>query len=163
MEYLYSPFPLLAVMSKIRTSRTIRDGIMDCRCLNSNGKNAKLTVVRVARWAWRTVCQGLVDHPREGRGPSARSTRAAHHTVCFEDNFGLSAVDSWTVHPEVTFLEKLCQKPQILNKLQRPTDRPPQGLGLSALQQKTYFSLDFQRNLFIKWNCHSSKCNACRF
>jgi hypothetical protein len=59
-------------------------------------------------------------------------------------------VDPQTARPEEIFLEKLCQKPQILNKLQRPADRPPQGPGQSAPQQKTDFSQDFQQNLFIK-------------
>jgi hypothetical protein len=94
----------------MRTSRTIRDGLTDCPRLNSNGKNAKSTVVRVARWARQTVRQGLADHPRVGRGPSTRSTRAAHHSVCFEINSGQSAVDLRTVRLEEIFLEKTLPK-----------------------------------------------------
>jgi hypothetical protein len=45
MEYLYSLFPLLAVMSKTRTSLTIRDALTDCPLLNFNGKNVKSTAV----------------------------------------------------------------------------------------------------------------------
>jgi hypothetical protein len=97
----------------------------------------------------RTVLQGIADRLWVGCGPSARSTRATHHTVCFEVNFGLSSMDPRTVRPKQIFLEKLCQKSQILNKPQRPADRPPQGPGLFTPQQKTDFSQDFQRNLFI--------------
>jgi hypothetical protein len=64
----------------------------------------------------RAVRQGLADRLRVGRGPSARSTRAAHRSICFEVNFGLSVEDSQTVRPNEFFLEKLSQKPQILNK-----------------------------------------------
>jgi hypothetical protein len=69
----------------------------------------------------RTVRQGLVDRLRVGRRPSARSTRAAHHIVCFQVNFGLSAVDPRTVRPNKIFLEKLCQKSQILTKAREPS------------------------------------------
>jgi hypothetical protein len=72
----------------------------------------------------QTVHQGLADRPRVGHGSSTRSTRAVHHSVCFEVNFRTSAVDPRTVRPGATFLEKLCQKPKILNKSQRPADRP---------------------------------------
>jgi hypothetical protein len=41
LEYIYPPFPLLAVMGKTRTSRTVRDALADYPRLNSNGKNAK--------------------------------------------------------------------------------------------------------------------------
>jgi hypothetical protein len=151
------PFPLLAVMSKMRTSRTVRDGLMGCPRLNSNGKKAKSTVVRETRWAGRTVRQDPADHPRVGRRPSVWSTRAAHHSVWFEVNSRLSAVNPRTVRPEVIFSKKLCQKPQIINKLQRPVDRPPQGPALSAPQQKTNFSHDFQWN---SWNEITTHLNA---
>jgi hypothetical protein len=59
-------------------------------------------------------------------------------------------MDPQTVCPEAIFLEKLCQKPYILNKPQRPAGRLPQGPGLSAPQRKIDFSQDFQRNLFNK-------------
>jgi hypothetical protein len=47
---------------------------MDCRCLNSNGKNAKSTAGETDRWAGRTVRQGDADRPPETRGLSAQST-----------------------------------------------------------------------------------------
>jgi hypothetical protein len=143
-------------MSKTRTSWTVHNGLTNSPRLNSNNKNAKPTVAELpvgpsglSTRTLRTVCQGLADGPWVGCGPSARSTRVAHHTVCLEVNFGLPTMDPRTVRPKEIFLEKLCQKPQILNKPQRPADRPPQGPGLSAPQQKTDFSQDFQRNLFI--------------
>jgi hypothetical protein len=68
-------------MSKMRTSRTVCDALTNCSCLNSNGKNAKSTAVRGARWAGRIVRQGPADRLRVGRGLSARSTRAAHRSV----------------------------------------------------------------------------------
>jgi hypothetical protein len=94
MEYLYSPFPLLAVMSKTRTSRTVRDALMDYLCLNSNGKNTKSAAIRGARWIGRTVRQDPADCPPGPRGPLARYARAAHRSVCFEINFGPSAEDT---------------------------------------------------------------------
>jgi hypothetical protein len=71
MEYLYSPFLLLAVMWKTPTSRTVCDAIADCPRLNSNGKNAKSTTIRGARWAERTVRQDPADCPPGLRGLSA--------------------------------------------------------------------------------------------
>jgi hypothetical protein len=111
----------------------------------------------------RTVHEGHADRPMVGRGPSARSTRAAHRSVWNEVNFGPFTEDPRTVRPKKIFLEKLCQKPQIFNKSQEPVDRSLQESRLSAPQQKTDFSQDFQRNLFIFWKRHSSKCNACKF
>jgi hypothetical protein len=73
MEYLYSPLPLLAVMSKMCTLRTIHDALTDCPRLNSNGKNVKSTTVRVARRVGQTVRQDLADCPPGPRGPSAGS------------------------------------------------------------------------------------------
>jgi hypothetical protein len=35
LEYLYSPFPLLAVMGKTRTSQTVCDALADCPCLSA--------------------------------------------------------------------------------------------------------------------------------
>jgi hypothetical protein len=132
MEYLYSPFPLLAVMSKTCTSRTVHGALVDCPRLNSNGKNAKSTTVRGACWA--TVRQKPADRPRVGRGPSAGPPEL--HTVLssFEVNFGPSALDPWTVCPEAILLENLCQKPQILNKTQRPMDCPPHSWKLIFLE-----------------------------
>jgi hypothetical protein len=104
MEYLYSPFPLLAVMSKTCTSRTVRDALTDCLRLNSNNKTQSQLLLELPvgpgglfdRTPW-TVRQGLTDRPRVGRRLSARSTRPAHRSVCFEDNFGLPAEDPRTV------------------------------------------------------------------
>jgi hypothetical protein len=61
------------------------------------------------------------------------------------------------------FLENLCQKPQLLNKYQKPADRSPREPGLSTQHLKTDFSIDFQQNPFTKRNRHSSKCNAYKF
>jgi hypothetical protein len=61
------------------------------------------------------------------------------------------------------FLENIWQKPQLLNKYQKPADRPPREPGLSAQHLKTDFSKDFQRNPFTKRNRHSSECNAYKF
>jgi hypothetical protein len=164
----YSPFPLLVVMSKMHTSRTVRDAITDCPRLNSNGKNTKSTTVGGARWVGQTAARtpqtvrlGPADCPQACRDRPPGPPEL--HTVLssFEVNNGLSAIDPRIVRPKAIFLEKHCQKPYRLNKSQRPADRPPQGPGLSAPQQKTDFSQDFQRNLFNK-RCHpSSKCNAC--
>jgi hypothetical protein len=88
MEYLYSPFPLLAVIGKTRTSRTVRDALADCPRLNTNGKNAKSTPVRSGRWAGQTVRQDPADRPPGPRGLSAGRPRtirpvhrAAHRSV----------------------------------------------------------------------------------
>jgi hypothetical protein len=59
-------------------------------------------------------------------------------------------VDLWTVRPEVNFLEKLCQKPQILNNSQKTPDRSHQEPGLSAQHLKTDFSKHFQQNPFYQ-------------
>jgi hypothetical protein len=98
MEYLYSPFPLLAVMGKTRTSQTVRDALADCPRLNSNGKNAKSTDGRSGRWAGRTVRQDPVDCPCGPRGlsagrprTSARSTELHVVLLGFEENNGPSA------------------------------------------------------------------------
>jgi hypothetical protein len=72
---IYSPFPLLAVMGKTRTSRTVRDALADCPRLNSNSKNAKSTAGRTDRWAGRTVRQDPADRPPGPRGSSAWDLR----------------------------------------------------------------------------------------
>jgi hypothetical protein len=115
---IYTPFPLLAVMSKMRTSRTVRNALADCPRLNSNGKNAKSTAVKGVCWARRTVRQDPAD---------ALSTRAHPVLSSFEVNNGPSALDPRTVCPEANFVEKLCPKPQILIKSQKPADCPPKG------------------------------------
>jgi hypothetical protein len=56
-----------------------------------------------------------------------------------------------------------CKSNWSLIQIYTVNNRPPQGPGLSVPQLKTDFSQDFQQNLFIKWNRHSSKCNACKF
>jgi hypothetical protein len=113
----------------------------------------------------RTFRLGPVDFPpgprglsAGRRGPSTRSTRAAHVLSSFKENN-----DPRTVRLEANFLENLCQKTQILYKSQKPADRPPQVPGLSAQHLKTDFSKDFQRSPFTKRNRHPSKCNACKF
>jgi hypothetical protein len=98
---IYTPFPLLAVMSKTRTSRTVRDGLTDCPRLNSNGKKHEVK-----------DCQSCPLHqagrPPGPRGPSAWTSRAAHRSVWFEVNFRLSAVDPR--RPEVIFSRKTLPK-----------------------------------------------------
>jgi hypothetical protein len=78
MEYKYSPFPLLAVMGKTHTSRTVRDALADCPRLNSNGKNAKSTAGRTDRWAGRTVRQDPADCPRGSCRLSAWVLQTVH-------------------------------------------------------------------------------------
>jgi hypothetical protein len=92
------PLPLLAVMSKTRTSRTVRDALADCPRLNSNGKNAKSTAGGTGRCAGRTV-------------------RPVHRAApCSVKNNGPSAWGPRTVRPEAYFLKNFCQKSQTLNK-----------------------------------------------
>jgi hypothetical protein len=144
MEYIYSPFPLLAVMGKTRTSQTVHDALADCPRLNSNGKNAKPTAVRSGHWVGRVVRQDHADCPRGPCGPSAsrsRTVRPVHRAApCSVKNNGPSAWGPRTVRLEAYFLENFCQKSQILNKYQKPADRPPQEPGLSAQHLKTDFS-----------------------
>jgi hypothetical protein len=128
LEYIYSPFPLLAVMGKTRTSRTVRDALADCPRLNSNSKNAKSTAGRTGCWAGRTVHLDPADLPRAGRRPVLKRI-----TDRPQEARGLSI---W----KRIFLENFCQKPQILNKYQKPADRPPREPGLSAQHLKTDFS-----------------------
>jgi hypothetical protein len=96
LEYLYSPFPLLAVMGKTRTSRTVRDALADCPRLNSNGKHTKSTAGRTGCWAGWIVRQDPADHPPGPRGLSAgrpRTVCPVHRAVCYasEENNGPSA------------------------------------------------------------------------
>jgi hypothetical protein len=79
----------------------------------------------LSAWVLRTIRMQAADRPP---GPPEL------HTVLssFEVNNGLSAIDPRTVRLEAIFLEKLCQKPHILNKPQRLADRPAQGPKLSA-------------------------------
>jgi hypothetical protein len=141
--YIYSPFPLLAVRGKTRTSRTVRDALADCPRLNSNGKNAKSTASGTDLWAGRTVRQGHADRPPGPRGLSAgrpRTVRLVHRAApCSVKNNGPSAWGTRTVHPEAHFLENFCQKCQISNKYHKLADLPPQGPGLSAQYLKTVF------------------------
>jgi hypothetical protein len=132
-------------------SRTVRDALADCPRLNSNSKNAKSTAGRTGCWAGRTVHLDPADLPRAGRRPVLKRI-----TDRPQEARGLSI---W----KRIFLENFCQKPQILNKYQKPADRPPREPGLSAQHLKTDFSWDFQQNPFTKRNHHSSKCNACKF
>jgi hypothetical protein len=131
-------------MGKMRTSRTVRDALADCPHLNSNGKNVKSTAGETDRWAGRTVRQDLADRPPGLRGPSAgrpQTVRPVHRDApCSIKNNGQSAWGPRTVCLEAHFLENFCQKSQILNKYQKPADRPPQGPGLSAQHLKTDFS-----------------------
>jgi hypothetical protein len=167
LEYKYSPFPLLAVRDKTRTSRTVRDALADCPRLNSNGKNTKSTAGGTDRWAGRTVRQGHADRPPGPRGLSAgspRTVRPVHRAApCFVKNNGPSTRGPRTVHLEAYFHKNFCPKIQVLNKNHKLADRLPQGPGLSAQYLKTVFPYDFQRILFTKRNRHSSKCNACKF
>jgi hypothetical protein len=112
LEYIYSPFPLLAVMGKTRTSRTVHDVLVDCPRLNSNGKNAKSTAGRTNRWAGRTVRQGHVDRPPGPRGLSAgrsQTVRSVHRAApCCVKNNRPSAWGPRIVRPEAHFLENFC-------------------------------------------------------
>jgi hypothetical protein len=132
------PFPLLAVMSKMRTSRTVRNALADCPRLNSNGKNAKSTAVKGVCWARRTVRQDPAD---------ALSTRAHPVLSSFEVNNGPSALDPRTVCPEANFVEKLCPKPQILIKSQKPADCPPKGPDCPPNTWKLFFLKIFNETL----------------
>jgi hypothetical protein len=144
LEYMYSPFPSLAVMGKTRNSRTVRDALADCPRLNSNGKNVKSTARETNRWAGRTIRQDLADRPLGPHGLSAgrsRTVRPVHRVApCFVKNNGPSAWCPQTVRLEAHFLENFCQKFQILNKYQKLADYLPQGPGLSAEHLKTDFS-----------------------
>jgi hypothetical protein len=98
---IYYPFPLLAVMGKTRTSRTVRDALADCPHLNSNGKIAKSTAGRTDRWAGRTVRQDPADCPL---GPTD-CPRAVHRAApCSVKNNRLSA---WKRIFSKTFAKKL--------------------------------------------------------
>jgi hypothetical protein len=157
LEYKYSPFPLLAVRHKTHASRTVRDTLADCPRLNSNGKNARSMAGAAAGWAGRTVRQSHADRPPGLRGLSAGgpwTVRPVHRaSPRFVANNGPSAAprgpSAWsrrTVRlvpadrpPGSTFSRHLLQKTQVLNKNQQPTDRPPEGPGLSARYQKLVF------------------------
>jgi hypothetical protein len=136
LEYMYSPFPSLAVMGKTRNSRTVRNALADRPRLNSNGKNAKSTAGETDRWAGRTVLQDPADRPPGPRGLSAgrpRTVRPVHRVApCSVKNNRPSAWGPQTVRLEAHFRENFCQKSQILNKYQKFVDCPPQGPGLSA-------------------------------
>jgi hypothetical protein len=162
LEYKYSPFPLLAVRGKTRTSRTVREALADCPRLNSNGKIAKSTNGVTARWAGRTVRQGHANRPPGPHGLSAGGPRTVHpvHRAAPRSvtNNGPSAgprgpsvLSTRTVRldpadrpPGSVFSRKLLPKTKVLNKNQQPTDRPPEGPELSAKYLKTCFSFDFQ-------------------
>jgi hypothetical protein len=108
LEYIYSPFPLLAVMGKTRTSRTVRDALADYPRLNSNGKNAKSTAVRSGRWAGRTVRVGPSDRPRADRGPSARSTELHSVLLRITDRPpGVRGLSAWKRIFSKTFAKNL--------------------------------------------------------
>jgi hypothetical protein len=138
LEYKYSPFPLLAVRGKTRTSRTVRDALADCPRLNSNGKNTKSTAGGTDRWAGQTVRQGHADRPPGPRGLSVGRPQTVRPVPrgapCSVKNNGPSAWGSRTVCPEAHFPENFCQKCQILNKCHELADRPPQGPGLFFLK-----------------------------
>jgi hypothetical protein len=144
LEYIYSPFPLLAIMGKTRTSQTVRDALADCRRLNSNGKNTKSTAGETDHWVGRTVRQDPTDGPPGPQGLSAGRPR----TVCLVHraapssvkNNGPSAWGPRTVAWKRIFSKTFAKKTQILNKYQKPADHPPQGPGLSAQHLKTDIS-----------------------
>jgi hypothetical protein len=140
-------------MSKARTSRTVRDGLTDCPCLNSNSKNAKSTVVRVARWAGRTVRRDPADRPPGP--PELRTILYVSRLIldCPPCTLGQSARKRF-------FLKNLAKKPQTLNKLQRPTDRPPQGPGLSAHGRKLIFLTIFNETLSNEITTHLNAMHA---
>jgi hypothetical protein len=99
---------------------------------------------RTDHWAGRTVRQDHTDRPPGPRGRSAGrpwTVRPVHRAApCSVKNNGPSAWGPRTGHLEAHFLENVCQKSQILNKYQKPADRPHQGPGLSAQHLKIDFS-----------------------
>jgi hypothetical protein len=136
----------------------------------SRGKNAKSTAVRrplgrvdcppgprgLSTWAPRTVRGQAADRPPSPPSCTLFCLVSRRITDCPHRARALSA---W----KHIFLENFCQKPQILNKYQKPADRPPREPELSAQHLKADFSYDFQWNPFTKRNRHSSKCNAFKF
>jgi hypothetical protein len=163
MEYLYSPFPLLAVMTKTQTSRIVRVWIPTIKTQSQWLSEWPVGPGGLSTRTLRTVRQGLTDRPRVGHRPSAWSSWAAHGSVWFEVNFGLSALDPRTVRSEVIFSQKTFPKTSDFKKTSKARGPSAPRARLSAPQLKSDFSQDFQRNPFIKWNRHSSKCNACKF
>jgi hypothetical protein len=67
------------------TSHYVKNAYLaDCSRLNSNGKNAKSTAIRGARWAGQTVRQDLADCPPGPRRLSAGRSRTVRpvHPSC---------------------------------------------------------------------------------
>jgi hypothetical protein len=124
--------------------------------LNSNGKTAKSTSVRSDRWAGRTFHQDPADCPRVDHGPSARSTELHSILLRITDRPpGVRGLSAW----KRIFSKTFAKKSQILNKYQKPADRPPKGLDCPPNTWK----LIFLKNPFTKRNRHSSKYNTCKF
>jgi hypothetical protein len=83
MEYIYSLFPLLAVMWKMRTSRTVRVWIPMVKTRSQQMSEVPVGSGRLSARTPQTVRLGPADCLRAGRAPSARSTRATHRSVWF--------------------------------------------------------------------------------
>jgi hypothetical protein len=94
----------------------------------------------LSAWASRNVCGQAADRPP---GPPEL------HTVMFgfEVNNGPSSQDPRTVCLEAKFLENLCENTQILNKSQKPTNRPLREPRLSAQHLETDFLWIFNETL----------------
>jgi hypothetical protein len=110
----------------------------------------------------RTVRVSPADCPRAGGGPSAGPPSCT--LFCLVSRWitdrphRARRLSAW----KRIFQENFCQKPQILNKYQKPADRPPREPGLSTQHLKTDF-LRFSTKpflVFTKRKHHSSKCNA---
>jgi hypothetical protein len=115
MEYIYSLFPLLAVMGKTRTSRTVRVWIPTVKTRSQ--RLAELAVGLADRppgpcgpsaWAPRTDRLGSADCPRAGRGPSARSIELHPVLLRITDRLpGVRGLSAWKRIFSKTFAKKL--------------------------------------------------------
>jgi hypothetical protein len=132
-------------MVKTRSQRLVR------LTVGPGGPSAKAT---------RTVRLGHADCPRAAQGPSARSTE--QHPILKRIMDRPPRICEQSARKRI-FSKTFAKKCQILNKYHKLMDRPPQWPGLSAQYLKIVSPYNFQRNPFTKRNCHSSKCNVCKF
>jgi hypothetical protein len=134
LEYIYSPFPIPAVMGKTRTSRTVLYALADCPHLNSNGKNAKSTTGRTVRWVGRTVCQDPAYGPIGPRGLSSgrpRTIRPVHRAAPYSvKNTGPSA---WG--PRTVMRTRMRTSPVHLHQQHLHSRHHLQGQSLGLVQE----------------------------
>jgi hypothetical protein len=123
----YEPFKV--PRESFPTSRAVRDDLTDCPCLNSNGTNAKSTVVRVACWVGRTVHQDPADCPPGRSGLSARAPRTVRRWPA----------DRQPGPPELR---------TVLYDSRLISDRSPKTRRLAA--RKRFFSKSFDKTLYIQ-------------